>query len=194
MALYRGFPKPSPSISQGPANRPPPCCCRWGLGGPQRGRSVQGLSVWGPPRGPVQGLVPATKYEDRGWGLPSMLPGIPGVLVQSPGTQGRAPSQAQIAAALRQRDEIGPEYSRFINTLNTGSSSTKAKPRPRVRAAEGTDRQLAECIPTLGCSTPAEVIVPILSHQMYTLRPKPRVLFPTTKADMVWWAGSWVSS
>lgn len=45
-----------------------------------------------------------------------MLPGIPGVLAQSPGTQGRAPRQTQTAAALRQRDEIGPEQSRFINT------------------------------------------------------------------------------
>lgn len=99
------IPKPSPPTSQGPANRPPPCCCRWGLGGPQGGRSVQGLSAWGPPRGPGQGLVPATEYEDRGWGLPSMLPGIPGVRAQSPGTQGRAPRQAQTAVALRQRDK-----------------------------------------------------------------------------------------
>lgn len=123
-----GSHKPSPPTSQGPANRPPPCCCRWGLGGPQGGRSVQGLSAWGPPRGPGQGLVPATEYEDRGWGLPSMPPGIPGVLALSPGTQGRAPRQAQTAAALRQRDEIGPEQSRFINTLNTRSCLSRAKP------------------------------------------------------------------
>lgn len=115
----RGSPNPVPPNSQGPANRPPPCCCRWGLGGPQRGRSVQGLSAWGPPREPGQGLVPAIEYEDRGWGLPSMPPGIPRVLAQSPGTQGRGPRQAQTAAAWRQRDEIGPEQSRFINTLNT---------------------------------------------------------------------------
>lgn len=104
-----GVPNPVPPISQGPANPPPPCCCRWGLADPQGGRSVQGLSAWGPPRGPGQGLVPATEYEDRGWGLPSMPPGIPGVLAWSPGTQGRVPRQAQTAAAFRQRDKIGPE-------------------------------------------------------------------------------------
>lgn len=159
--------------SQGPANRPPPCCCRWGLGGPQRGRSVQGLSAWGPPRGPGQGLVPATEYEDRGWGLPGILPGIPGVLAQSPGTQGRVPRQAQIAAALRQRDKIGPEQSHFINTLNTGSCLGRAKPQAKGQSSR-THRQTTERIPTLGCSAPAGAKFPTLSHQMHTPRPKPR--------------------
>lgn len=138
-------PNPTAPTSPGPANRPPPCCCRWGLGGPQGGRSVQGLSSWGPPREPGQGLVPATEYEDRGWGLSSLPPGIPGVLAQSPGTQGRAPRQAQTAAALRQRDEIRPEQSRFIINISIQEAAWAGQgPEPRVRAAEQMDRQLDE--------------------------------------------------
>lgn len=121
-----------------------------------------------------------------------MPPGIPGVLAWSPGTQGRAPGQAQIAAALRQRDEIGPEQSRFINTLNTGSCLGRAKPQAKGQSSR-TNGQTAGRIPTLGCSAPAGATVPTLSSQMHILRPKPRVV-PTTDAGMAWQAGRWPHS
>lgn len=86
-----------------------------------------------------------------------MPPGIPGVLAWSPGTQGRAPRQAQTAAALRQRDEIGPEQSSFINTLNTRNCLDRAKPQVKGRSSR-TNGQ------TAGRDTHPGMLCPCKSH------------------------------
>lgn len=96
----------------------------------------------GPPRGPGQGLVPATEHEDRVGGCP-VPPASLGAGSELR-TRGRAPWQARQQRIETERQDQ-PGQSRFIDALNTGS--WWAGPGPGQAQSSRTDGRTAGWTP-----------------------------------------------